>query len=199
MNYKNMNKIAYIILFCVITFLSCKKKSKVETPKIVEPTEVVEQLTASENKSTPRKWIIASNEVDNFEINELPFLFEVYYKDNIPETIYPSYKISKDLDLFLKKNNYEGEEYECFLLPSINNYNLLLISVLRGDSNYYLVLIANSDEIKDMKEIGHIGDESDIRTFDITKDYTIKEYKGFRDSKVLLKTIKITRDGKFSN
>jgi len=199
MNSKSIKKIFYLLLFSII-LLSCKQSSKVDTPKTTKLSENTkkkeEELLISKNKLSLKKWIITEN-LNDLKINNLPFFFDIYYENNIPETTYPNYQISEDLENFLKKCDYEGGQYECFLFPSTNNLNVLLVNVFRGDSNYYLILTTDSDEIKGMEEIGHIGDLNDIKTFDISEDYIVTEYKGFRDNKNKLKKIKITKGGEF--
>ena len=198
MNFKSIKKTVYIVFFSTI-LLSCKQSSKVETSKISEPSENIKKKektpVISKNKLSLKKWIIADN-FNGLKINKLPFFFDVYFKNNIPETTYPYYLISEKLERFLKNHDYEGEKYECFLLPNTDNLNVLLVNVLRGDSNYYLVITTDSDEIKSMEEVGHIGDENDIKTFDISEEYIITKYKGFRNNKVILKKTEILKGGK---
>jgi len=190
-----MNKLSYILLVCIFSMFCCKQKTEnIKTEISSSKKQLI--IRQEQNVISPKKWLITVDN-DSFKENNLPFFFETFFKDNIPEIIYPYYKISQELKDFLIKNDYEGEEYNCFLLPSIYNLNVFLIDVLRGDSSYYIILLADSKEIKDMKEIGHIGDESNISTFDIGEDYIIKKYKGFREGKTILKKISITKEGEF--
>ncbi|AUS05683.1 hypothetical protein [Pseudotamlana carrageenivorans] len=196
MNYKN--KLFYLLI-CLTTVLSCKQSVNVNESKIVESPEVIEKeepfVVPKKDKSL-EKWVKLSSGT-RFEIHELPFLFDLYYENNTPETTYTYYRITDKLEDFLKKSDYEGESYECFVLPSVYKFNVFLVNVARGDSNYYLLISANSYEINDMQEIGHIGDENDITTFDINKDYIIKVYNGFRDEKVFLKELNVSTNGEF--
>ena len=49
-----------------------------------------------------------------------------------------------------------------------------------------------------MLEIGTIGDESNIVTFDISEDYVISKYDGFKTDKTLLNKLEISDKGKFT-
>ena len=61
---------------------------------------------------------------------------------------------------------------------------------------FWFLVIFN--KILDMLEIGTIGDESNIVTFDISEDYVISKYDGFKTDKTLLNKLEISDKGKFT-
>lgn len=126
----------------------------------------------------------------------LPFSFYSYFKDEYSDLKYPNYKPSEKLKNFLISKDYEGEEYKCFVLSEGDKCKIYVVSVLRGDSEYFLLLTASNNSIIDFREIGEIGGENPI-TFVIQPDLTIEKYNGNSENNdSLIEKLKIESDCK---
>lgn len=146
--------------------------------KIFEPVEgKIITLSEWRNNSNLKKPMSLLSENKKLKFINLPFSFYEYFKDEYSEEKYPSFLPSKKLIDFLVKNNYEGEAYKCFLINSKDNLLNMVVSISRGDSEYFLFVTSNKNEIIDFIEIGSIGDENPI-TFKIFNDLKIEKYLG---------------------
>jgi hypothetical protein len=106
----------------------------------------------------------------------LPFSSYEYIDNADRDEIYHFYSPSDLLANYLISIDHEGEEYKCYIIPSSNNANLiLLIWIQRGDSEFYFLVLLSEDKITDYKEIGRGGDDG-IIYFIIEKDLSIKTY-----------------------
>jgi hypothetical protein len=123
----------------------------------------------------------------------LPFSFKKYMQDEYSEQKYPCYKASQYLIEYLIKKKYEAEKYKCFIIPSSKN-KIFLVSVLRGDAEYFLIATSNNNKILDIKEIGLIGEDNPI-TFKISKDLLIEKYKNDLDENNSFEKYQIVDDG----
>ncbi|WP_445712047.1 hypothetical protein [Flavobacterium sp.] len=123
----------------------------------------------------------------------LPFSFKKYMKDKYSEQKYPYYNASQYLIQYLIKKNYEAEKYECFVI-SLNKNKIFLVSVLRGDAEYFLILTSNNNKILDIEEIGLIGGDEPI-TFKISKDLLIEKYKNDLEENNSFEKYQIVDDG----
>ncbi|WBX78221.1 SH3 domain-containing protein [Tenacibaculum ovolyticum] len=199
MNY--INKLHYIILFSFfIVVLSCKKEeiNNKKTPLSVELDNKIPQNKASNTLDiiNPNKWL-TKKDSNNFKSISLPFTFEQFYDDYVDEANYPYYNISENLKEYLINNNFEAESYESLLVSSAYEFNIMLVLVVRGDSEYYILITATNEDVKGFYIIGETGNSDELITFKINDDYTISKYKGQRKNKVFFKRLKILNDGSF--
>jgi len=119
-----------------------------------------------------KKYLIPQN--DTFKSISLPFSSKEYIAANGEGNIYPFYSPSDILINYFISIDYEGEEYKCYILPQKNKDLILLTWILRGDSEYYLLILLNSEKIITYKEIGKGGD--DIVFFIIKENFSIDTY-----------------------
>jgi hypothetical protein len=126
----------------------------------------------SDNKSPYEKYLIPKDKT--FKSISLPFSSKKYIDTDKRDDIYPFYKPSNFLVNYLISIDYEGEEYKCYVLPPKNKELILLTWILRGDSEYYLLMLLNSEKIITYKEIGKGGDDSVL--FTIKEDFSIDTY-----------------------
>ena len=119
-----------------------------------------------------------SNQSKIYKNISLPFSSREYI-DNIDErdNIYAFYYPSDLLVNYLCSKDYEGEDYKCYILSSDSANLIILTWVLRGDSEYYLLMLLNKDKVIDYKEIGKGGD--DAISFIIEKDLSVKTDKQY--------------------
>ncbi|KFF73313.1 hypothetical protein HX13_21380 [Chryseobacterium sp. P1-3] len=68
----------------------------------------------------------------------------------------------------------------------------------RGDSDYFILITTQNNNIIDYKEIGSIGDENPV-TFKILPDFSIENTKGIHKLLLPLKSLKIDEKGKIIN
>ncbi len=85
------------------------------------------------------------------------------------------YEPSRFLIDYLIKKDYEGEEYNCFFLKSENGITNIIVSILRGDSQYFVLIKSNQESILSFEEIGNIGGE-DTLYFKIDRNFIITTY-----------------------
>lgn len=89
--------------------------------------------------------------------------------------VYPSYQPNDDLITFIKSIDYEGGEYNCFVIPcKSNNFSLLLLHIVRGDGEYYLLMSFNNANKPNYMEVGSGGNT--IMSFSINKHMVIEQY-----------------------
>ncbi|MCD8440813.1 SH3 domain-containing protein [Tenacibaculum finnmarkense] len=194
-------KLHYIILFSFfIVALSCKKEeiNNKKAPLSVEFDNKIPQNKASNTLDiiNTNKWL-TKKDSNNFKSISLPFTFEQFYDDYVDEANYPYYNISENLKEYLINNNFEAESYESLLVSSAYEFNIMLFLVVRGDSEYYILITATSEDVKGFNVIGETGNSDELITFKINDDYTISKYKGQRKNKVFFKKLKILNDGSF--
>jgi len=166
-----MNKtstIAAIILFALL-LLGCKKQNK----EIVIPLEKNEQeQIKNDTISLYKKYLISKNNI--FKSISLPFSSKEYIATQEADDIYPFYSPSDILINYFTSIDYEGGEYKCYILPQKNKNMILLTWIERGDSEYYLLILLNSEKIITYKEIGKGGDDAVL--FTIKEDFSIDTY-----------------------
>lgn len=125
----------------------------------------------------------------------LPFSFYEYFKSEYSQEIYPSYEPTLEFIEFLKSQDYEGESYKCFAIQFDETSLYLVATILRGDSEYFVLVTTQNNKIIDYSEIGSIGNDNPI-TFKVSQDYIIEKYEGNgRDLKPIEK-LKIYSSGK---
>ncbi|WP_250255114.1 hypothetical protein [Chryseobacterium sp. Marseille-Q3244] len=95
----------------------------------------------------------------------------------------------------MKNNSYDAETYKGLVIHSDENFLYLLISILRGDSEYFVLVTTKNNVIIDYKEIGLIGDENPI-TFKILPSFIIEEYQGNGPNLKAFEKLKINAAGK---
>ncbi|MCD0472299.1 hypothetical protein [Flavobacterium sp. JAS] len=97
------------------------------------------------------------------------------YADNLPNQIKNSYSPTAKTKKYLVSIGYDAESYKCFFIKNDNSSTELIVSVSRGESEYFLLLKANKDTFLSYKEIGNIGGE-EARCFKIDKNYNVVSY-----------------------
>lgn len=145
----------------------------------------------NQNKSEENKFIAEKNPQ---KVN-LPFSFYDYFNDDYSESKYPNYELKPFLIDFLKNNSYDAETYKGLVIRSDENFLYLLISILRGDSEYFVLVTTKNNVIIDHKEIGLIGDENPI-TFKISPNFIIERYNGNGPNLNAFEKLKINEAGK---
>ncbi|MBS7231163.1 hypothetical protein KHA90_09005 [Flavobacterium psychroterrae] len=171
------------------------EKGNCENIKIFEPIEgVVISLL---------KWRKIQNDtknpnliLENGQLKKiaLPFSFYEYFKSEYSEEKYHSYTATKNLIDFLISKDYEGENYKCFIIPSKKDYLNIVVSISRGDSEYYVLVTSKESKILNFIEIGCIGGE-DIITFKILKDLSVEKFKGNQEVGVPFEKYQINDEG----
>ncbi|WP_326983275.1 hypothetical protein VUJ46_01635 [Chryseobacterium sp. MYb264] len=146
----------------------------------------------SEKKAVEEKHLLIQK---NSAKVELPFSFYQYFKDEYSETKYPSYELNQNLIDFLKSKNYDGETYKGFLIRSDKEFEYLVTSMSRGDSEYFILITSGNNKIIDYKDIGAIGDENPV-TFKIFSDFSIEKYHGNTGDAKAFEKYKIDKNGK---
>ena len=122
---------------------------------------------------TRNSFIVSDNE--KFETISLPFSLDLYLKNH---SNYPAYQPTDRLISYLKKVDYEGSEYNCYLLPFSNgNIFSMLLWVCRGDNEYFLIITADveKEEIIDSLIIGKLTDI--IISFVIYENFNIELFE----------------------
>lgn len=127
----------------------------------------------------------------------LPFSFYQYFSDDFSQTKYPNYEITNYLIDFLKNKNYDAESYKSFVIRSDADTLYLLVSIARGDSEYYVLVTTKNNAIVDYKEIGAIGGEDPV-TFKILPNFTVEKYNGNGADATISEKLKINESGKIS-
>ncbi len=154
------------------------EKGNCENIKILDPIEG--------NTISLSSWRKTINQVNNDSLIlvngnlkkiNLPFSFYNYFKDGYSDEKYPSYPPSQKLIDFLISKDYNGETYKCFIITTKDNYVNTVVSISRGDSNYFVLVTAKANNILDFIEIGAIGQENPI-TFKILNNLSIEKYEG---------------------
>lgn len=125
---------------------------------------------------------------------ELPFSFYQYFNNENPELNYPSYPLTPTFIEFLKSIGYDAESYQSFVFRDKNDL-FYLVSISRGDSEYYVLVTTNGHEIVDYNEIGSIGNENAI-TFKIFPNFVTEKYLGNSQNGTAFETLRINKGGK---
>lgn len=175
------------------------EKENCNNIKVWEPIEgniiTLSEWRDSKKEKNNDGLIIRNEQIKNIV---LPFSFDEYSKDQYSDEKYPNYQISQKLIDFLISKDYEGEEYKCFVIKSKNKCSIFVVSVLRGDSEYFILLTASNNSIIDFKEIGVIGNSNPI-TFKIKPNLIVEKFNGNNDDNVLIEKISIDNECKISN
>jgi hypothetical protein len=130
-----------------------------------------EQIEANESLLY-EKYLLPKKE--GFQAISLPFSMREYVIDLDRDSHYLFYEPSEFLANYLISTGYGGEIYNCFILP-IENKNLVLLMYSGGsDSECYLLMLLNSENVIEYKMIGKGGDDN--FWFVINKDFTIDLY-----------------------
>lgn len=163
-------------------------------------SNLITKLLEERNKLQSSK-NLASTTVNSFIIAKdplktaLPFSFYEYFKSEYSKNIYPSYEPTLALIEFLKSKDYEGQSYKCFVIRSDETSLYLVASILRGDSEYFVLVTIQNNKIIDYSEIGSIGNENPT-TFKVSPDYIIEKYEGNGPNLKPTEKLKIDRSGK---
>jgi hypothetical protein len=119
-----------------------------------------------------KKYLISEDTI--FKNISIPFSSRRYIDDDNRDETYIFYRPSDLLVNYLVSKDYEGEEYKCYVLPPKNKGLILLVWIPRGDSEYYLLVLLDSEKIITHKEIGTGGDDSVL--FIIQENFFINRY-----------------------
>jgi hypothetical protein len=128
----------------------------------------------------------------------LPFNSEKYIHDVNTDQIgnnTPSYSASDYLIDYLRQIDYEGEEYQCFIIASNADRLTLLIWIPRGDSEYYLIVTIGDKGVISWYECGYAGDDNPIM-FSIDKSFLITKYRVLNRQKDTIGCARIEDNGK---
>lgn len=125
----------------------------------------------------------------------LPFSLHQYLSDDFSETKYPSNEPTNYLIDFLKKQDYDAEAYKSFVIRFDDDFLYLIVSITRGDSEYYVLITTKNDSVVDFKEIGEIGSENPT-TFKVLPNYSVEKYKREESDLSLLEKFKINESGR---
>lgn len=177
--YSSITLISALSLIC----FSCNKTSPIKNREV--------NTIEKENKKTAKSSFISENSPSTVS---LPFSFHQYFEDQYSETKYPSYELNENLIEFLKSKNYDGETYKGFVIRSDNDFEFLLVSMDRGDSEYFILIISGNNKIIDYKEIGAIGDENPV-TFKVFPDFSIEKYHGNNENSTAFEKYQIDNNG----
>lgn len=154
------------------------EKGNCKNIKIFEPIEgeIISLLQWRElkKKEENHNLLLESGELKQIA---LPFSFYEYFKNDYSEEKYQTYTPTKNLIDFLISKDFEGEDYKCIIIPSSKDYLSIVVSISRGDSEYYVLVTSKENKILNFIEIGSIGGE-DIIAFKILKDLSIEKYRG---------------------
>lgn len=116
--------------------------------------------------------LVAGNKPYNLMV--VPFDLRDYV-NNLPNEIKNSYSPTEKTKKYLASIGYEGESYNCFFLKIDNKSTELIISITRGDSEYFLLIKSDDNKFLSYKEIGSIGGEK-TKYFKIDKNYNVALY-----------------------
>jgi hypothetical protein len=108
---------------------------------------------------------------------------------------YPIYQPADILIDNLRKIDYEGEEYQCFIIASNADRLILLIWIPRGDSEYYLIVTIGDKGVISWYECGYAGDDNPIM-FSIDKSFLITKYRVSNKRKDTIARARIEDNGK---
>jgi hypothetical protein len=131
----------------------------------------------------------------NPKVISLPFGFSQYFDDGFSEVENPYYPLTENLISYLKSKDYDAESYKAFVLRNEKDMMVLLVSVQRGDSDYFVIVTTKSDKILDFKEVGSVGSDNPV-TFNILPSLIIETYNGSGNSARLSGKFKISGEGK---
>jgi len=164
----------YIMVICLLFVIGCNDDDSKVNKEVVMPLEKNEQeQIKNDTISLYERYLIPQNNA--FKSISLPFSSKEYIDANgEDDDIYPFYRPSDILINYFISIDYEGEEYKCYILPQKNKDLILLTWIPRGDSEYYLLILLNSEKIITYKEIGKGGE--DIVYFIIKEDFSIDTY-----------------------
>ena len=164
------------VIFLMLLIVSCGNNSNKpnEQSEVVEiqGEEILHTLEEENDMIWYEKYL--SNQDEIYKSISLPFSSDKYIDNIDRDNVYPFYYPSDLLSNYFISIDYEGEEYKCYIV-SADNANLTLLTwILRGDSEYYLLILLTENNVKEYKEIGK--GEDDTVSFIIEKDLSIKAY-----------------------
>ncbi|WP_281322099.1 hypothetical protein [Flavobacterium aestivum] len=125
------------------------------------------------NQPKPKETVLVSGKKP-YKTMAVPFDLK-NYTDNLPNEIGNSYSPTDKTKKYLTSIGYEGESYKCFFIKIDNSSTEIIVSVTRGESEYFLLLKANKDAFLSYKEIGSLGGE-ETRYFKIDENYNVVTY-----------------------
>jgi hypothetical protein len=145
---------------------SLLKEKLLEVGLKVYPKRIAKQANSEE--------IAFVGDDDPYQLMNVPFDLKEYV-NNLPNPIQYSYQPTATTQGYLSSIGYEGEKYKCFFIKNDIHSTTLIVSVSRGDSEYFLLLKANQHRFLSYEEIGCIGGE-ETKYFKIDKNYNIVLY-----------------------
>lgn len=175
-----------------------KKENALDTLPDGAKRSFIEFSTLMKSSGSPIQRNVAENKFiieKLFKKTALPFSFYQYFNDDFSETKYPTYQPTTYLIDFLKNKDYDAESYKSFVIRSDADYLYLVVSVQRGDSEYYVLVTTKNNTIVDYKEIGAIGGDDPV-TFKISPNFAIEKYNGNTPDAVAFEKFKINEAGK---
>ncbi|WP_136667867.1 hypothetical protein [Flavobacterium sp. H122] len=108
-----------------------------------------------------------------YSLMSLPFDLKDYI-NNLPNEIKNSYTPADRLKDYLVSKGYDGEKYKCFFLKTDDNDAEIIVSITRGDSEYFLLVTVSAGKFTSYKEIGSVGEET--KYFKIDKNFKVITY-----------------------
>ncbi len=109
-----------------------------------------------------------------YQLMPVPFDLKEYL-NNLPNQIENGYGPSAIMEKYLVSIGYEGEKYTCFFIKNDIKSKAVIVSVSRGDSEYFLLLEADPNGFSSYKEIGRIGSEG-TKYFKVDENYNVISY-----------------------
>ena len=131
-------------------------------------SEIFDKKSSNQSNSKDCELVIGNKP---FKLMIVPFDLRNYVK-NLPNEIQNSYLPTEKTKKYLVSIGYEGENYKCFFLKVDNKSAELIISITRGDSEYFLLIKSADNKFLSYKEIGIVGNE-ETKYFNIGKNYNI--------------------------
>lgn len=128
------------------------------------------------------KGIVNQNKSNNLEVVaekapynliSVPFDLKNYIK-NLPNEIKNSYTPTSKLIDYLVSKGYEGETYKCFFLNTDDKSKKNIVSISRGDSEYFVLITISDNKFSSLSEIGSTGEVT--KYFKIDKNYKVVSY-----------------------
>lgn len=164
-------------------FMSIENWRSIHNKNKSNVNDVSNKASGKKNELSSENFIQGDNHINKVH---LPFSFYSYFKDEYSEEKYPSYEPTDKLVEFLISNDYEGEKYKYFVISSENPCTIFVVSVVRGDAEYFLLLTSSNNTIIDFKEIGAIGNYPPV-TFKIYNDYSVEQYEGILENNTVIR------------
>lgn len=133
--------------------------------------EVSKEFSKGLSNDNDSKNIELVTEKKPYNLIPVPFDLKEYIK-NLPNEIKNNYTPSNKLINYLSSIDYEGENYKCYFLKTNNTSSELIVSITRGESEYFVLIKVKDNKFLSYKEIGSIGGES-TKYFKIDNNYNL--------------------------